>query len=185
MFVLAAPEDINNVNITTINLYDNKSMSIDVKNSDRIKETVKNSSIFLDVPKHINTTLGKSVLLECRTKEPVIDCQWSWRPFPPVHLPLPDINPVDNINDTTTTRVIETVTSSSTLSSSATTATISQSLPVRLFPAFGNNSNDCSVRFTDTQHEQIGYWTCAVRKKINQSFVSTDPAILSIIEKSG
>lgn len=166
----AVPDDVSNFNMTTINLPIN--ISTNTANNETlsiINNTVINTVKFLDVPKHTSTTLGKSVLLECRTSEPVIDCQWSWRPLPPVHLPLPDINPMETINDTSTT-VIDTVSQT-------------QSLPVRLFPAFGNNNNDCSVRFTDTQHEQMGYWTCAARKSIDQLFVSTEPAMLSIIEK--
>lgn len=48
--------------------------------------------IFVDVPEHIETELGSSVLLACRTANPVAECQWSWQPLPPVHLPLPDIS---------------------------------------------------------------------------------------------
>ena len=61
-----------------------------------------------------------------------------------------------------------------------TTSATPQSLPVRLFPAFGNSSNDCSVRFSSTKHEQTGFWTCAARKKSSDSFTSTEPAKLSI-----
>lgn len=50
------------------------------------------SVIFVDVPEHIETELGSSVLLACRTANPVAECQWSWQPLPPVHLPLPDIS---------------------------------------------------------------------------------------------
>ena len=48
--------------------------------------------IFVDVPAHTETDLGASVLLSCRTAYPVTECQWSWQPLPPTHLPLPDIN---------------------------------------------------------------------------------------------
>lgn len=54
-------------------------------------------------------------------------------------------------------------------------------LPVRQFPAFGNNSNDCSVRFSSTKHEQTGYWTCAARVSTSDPFTSTEPAKLSIV----
>lgn len=54
-------------------------------------------------------------------------------------------------------------------------------LAVRQFPAFGNNSNDCSVRFSSTKHEQTGYWTCAARTSMNDPFTSTKPAKLSIV----
>lgn len=125
------------------------------------------SITFVDVPHHTETALGTSVLLACRTSHPVEDCQWSWRPLPPVNLPLPDDNSPQNSNETT---------SEATVSPAATT----QSVPVRLFSAFGNNSNDCSVRFTHTKYEQIGYWTCAVRISSNDTFVSTEPAMLKI-----
>ncbi|KAK0161863.1 hypothetical protein PV327_008268 [Microctonus hyperodae] len=126
------------------------------------------SVTFIDVPQHTETAFGTSVLLTCRTAEPVLDCQWSWRPLPPVNLPLPDINPSLNSNETTHEVVA--------VSPAATT----QSVPVQIFPAFGNNSNDCSVRFKHTKYEQIGYWTCAVRSTINDTFISTEPAMLSI-----
>jgi len=54
-------------------------------------------------------------------------------------------------------------------------------LPVRQFPAFGNNSNDCSVRFSGTKHEQTGYWTCAARLSTSDPFTNTEPAKLSIV----
>ncbi|XP_011300627.1 uncharacterized protein [Fopius arisanus] len=109
----------------------------------------ESSLVFLDIPQHTVTPLGASVLLACRTAEPVIDCQWSWRPLPPIHLPHPDINNSEEINETTT--IIATV---------PTTAE-TQSLPVKLFPAFG-------------------YWTCAARKSSDGDFVSTEPARITI-----
>ncbi|KAH0546251.1 uncharacterized protein LOC123268641 [Cotesia glomerata] len=133
------------------------------------------SVVFVDVPQHTETTLGTSVLLACRTAHPVVDCQWSWQPLPPVNLPLPDINP-SNSNETT--REILQVSTEAVFSPPTTANT--QSLPVRQFPAFGNNSNDCSVRFTNYKYEQVGYWTCAARTTVNTSFVSTLPAKLSI-----
>lgn len=48
--------------------------------------------LFVNVPEHTETELGSSVLLACRTANPVAECQWSWQPLPPVHLPLPDIS---------------------------------------------------------------------------------------------
>lgn len=126
--------------------------------------------IFVDIPKHTETELGSSALLACRTVNPVAECQWSWQPLPPIHLPLPDIG--ENSTLSTTTAV-----SLNTSSSAPTT----QSLPVRLFPAFGNNSNDCTVRFSSAKYEQAGYWTCAARSSVNHPFTSTDPAKLSII----
>lgn len=124
--------------------------------------------IFVDVPEHIETELGSSVLLACRTASPVAECQWSWQPLPPVHLPLPDIS--ESPITTTTVSVIQTTTTPTT-----------NPLPVRQFPAFGNNSNDCSVRFSSTKHEQTGYWTCAARTSTNDPFTSTEPAKLSIV----
>lgn len=47
---------------------------------------------FVDAPQHTETQLGASVLLACRTAEPVLECRWSWRPLPPTHLPLPNID---------------------------------------------------------------------------------------------
>ncbi|XP_057319572.1 uncharacterized protein LOC130663979 isoform X2 [Microplitis mediator] len=133
------------------------------------------SVIFVDVPQHTETALGTSVLLACRTAHPVVDCQWSWQPLPPVNLPLPDINP---LNSNETTREILQVSTEAVFSPPTSAST--QSLPVRQFPAFGNSSNDCSVRFTNTKYEQIGYWTCAARADINGTFVSTLPAKLDI-----
>ncbi|XP_076751788.1 uncharacterized protein LOC143423960 [Xylocopa sonorina] len=126
--------------------------------------------IFVDVPVHTETELGSSVLLACRTANPVAECQWSWQPLPPVHLPLPDIS--ESPSTTTTVSVIQTTTTPTT-----------NPLPVRQFPAFGNNSNDCSVRFSSTKHEQTGYWTCAARTSTNDPFTSTEPAKLSIVNE--
>lgn len=50
--------------------------------------------VFADVPEHTETELGSSVLLACRAANPVAECQWSWQPLPPVHLPLPDISEI-------------------------------------------------------------------------------------------
>lgn len=50
------------------------------------------SVAFVDIPEHTETELGSSVLLACRTANPVAECQWSWQPLPPVHLPLPDVS---------------------------------------------------------------------------------------------
>ncbi|CAL7946102.1 unnamed protein product [Xylocopa violacea] len=126
--------------------------------------------IFVDVPVHTETELGSSVLLACRTANPVAECQWSWQPLPPVHLPLPDIS--ESPATATTVSVIQTTTTPTT-----------NPLPVRQFPAFGNNSNDCSVRFSSTKHEQTGYWTCAARTSTNDPFTSTEPAKLSIVNE--
>ncbi|XP_053972302.1 uncharacterized protein LOC128873055 [Hylaeus volcanicus] len=128
---------------------------------------------FVDAPVHTETELGSSVLLACRTANPVAECQWSWQPLPPVHLPLPDISESPATSTSTTVSVIQTTTTPTT-----------NPLPVRLFPAFGNNSNDCSVRFSSTKHEQTGYWTCAARTSTNDPFTSTEPAKLSIVNEN-
>lgn len=127
--------------------------------------------VFVDIPEHTETELGSSVLLACRTANPVAECQWSWQPLPPIHLPLPDISESPSVSTTTG------ISMSSTITSTPTT----HPLPVRQFPAFGNNSNDCSVRFSSTKHEQTGYWTCAARVSTNDPFTSTEPAKLSIV----
>ncbi|XP_011707786.1 PREDICTED: uncharacterized protein LOC105462686 [Wasmannia auropunctata] len=124
--------------------------------------------VFADIPEHTETELESSVLLACRTANPVAECQWSWQPLPPVHLPLPDVSESPSV--------------STTIPTIATTATpTTHPLPVRQFPAFGNNSNDCSVRFSSTKHEQTGYWTCAARASTSDPFTSTEPAKLSIV----
>ncbi|XP_043262555.1 uncharacterized protein LOC122403235 [Colletes gigas] len=137
------------------------------------KAPPSNPVTFVDVPVHTETELGSSVLLACRTANPVAECQWSWQPLPPVHLPLPDISENPATSTSTTVSVIQT-----------TTAPTTNPLPVRLFPAFGNNSNDCSVRFSSTKHEQTGYWTCAARTSTNDPFTSTEPAKLSIVNEN-
>lgn len=53
---------------------------------------------YVDVPEHTETELGSSVLLACRTAGPVAECQWSWQPLPPVHLPLPDVSESPSIS---------------------------------------------------------------------------------------
>nr|ARK19866.1 venom protein [Ampulex compressa] len=128
---------------------------------------------FIDVPVHTETELGSSVLLACRTSNPVAECQWSWQPLPPVHLPLPDISESPTASSTTLLPVTTTTTTPTT-----------HPLPVRQFPAFGNNSNDCSVRFSSTKHEQTGYWTCAARSSTSDPFTSTEPAMLSIVNEN-
>lgn len=126
-----------------------------------------NVVVFVDIPEHTETELGSSVLLACRTASPVAECQWSWQPLTPVHLPLPDVSESPPIS---TTIPIETTATPTT-----------HPLPVRQFPAFGNNSNDCSVRFSSTKHEQTGYWTCGARISTNDPFTNTEPAKLSIV----
>ncbi|XP_018338700.1 PREDICTED: uncharacterized protein LOC108746424 [Trachymyrmex septentrionalis] len=168
------------VNTTTISEEDVRNVSestvvpeVEGHSMDDIMPGTKSSPIavvFVDIPEHTETELGSSVLLACRTANPVAECQWSWQPLPPVHLPLPDVSESPPVSTTTAIPTI------------ATTATpTTHPLPVRQFPAFGNNSNDCSVRFSSTKHEQTGYWTCAARASTNDPFTSTDPAKLSIV----
>lgn len=81
-------EDVNNVSDATIAEVEGHSM-------DDIMPGTKpppNIVVFVDVPEHTETELGSSVLLACRTASPVAECQWSWQPLPPVHLPLPDVS---------------------------------------------------------------------------------------------
>ncbi|XP_078044073.1 uncharacterized protein LOC144473759 isoform X2 [Augochlora pura] len=129
--------------------------------------------LFVDVPHHTETELGSSILLACRTANPVAECQWSWQPLPPIHLPLPDNSESLPSSTTIAASVIQTTTTPTT-----------NPLTVRQFPAFGNNSNDCSVRFSSTKHEQTGYWTCAARTSTNDPFTSTEPAKLSIVNEN-
>ena len=63
----------------------------------------------------------------------------------------------------------------------STTAAATLSLPVKQFSAFGNESNDCSVKFSSIKPEQVGYWTCAARRNSDEPFQSTEPAKLTII----
>lgn len=61
---------------------------------------------FVDIPEHTETELGSSVLLACRTANPVAECQWSWQPLPPVHLPLPDISESPPVSTSTCDRIV-------------------------------------------------------------------------------
>ncbi|KAJ8678939.1 hypothetical protein QAD02_014726, partial [Eretmocerus hayati] len=132
---------------------------------------------FVNVPKSIETELGASLQLACRTAEPVVECRWSWRPLLPTNLPLPSIDngPEDDRALVKDENSIPSITTS-------TTASPSLELPVRSFSAFGNASNDCSVRFYNVNHEQTGYWSCAARRAGEENFTSTEPAKLSITQ---
>ncbi|XP_025994491.1 uncharacterized protein LOC105195491 [Solenopsis invicta] len=166
--------DESSIETTTIGDIGNASESTEAEghSMDDIMPGTKPSPIavvFVDIPEHTETELGSSVLLACRTANPVAECQWSWQPLPPVHLPLPDVSESPSVSTTTAIPTIATTTTPTT-----------HPLPVRQFPAFGNNSNDCSVRFSSTKHEQTGYWTCAARASTSDPFTSTEPAKLSI-----
>uniref|UniRef100_A0ABD2VUD4 Ig-like domain-containing protein n=1 Tax=Trichogramma kaykai TaxID=54128 RepID=A0ABD2VUD4_9HYME len=123
--------------------------------------------VFVDQPSHTETELGASVLLACRTATPVVECRWSWQPLPPTHLPLPNIDNSSPISND--------------VALNATTGSPATSLALKTFPAFGNASNDCSVRFSSTKYEQTGYWTCAARQAHEETFTSTPPAKLNIV----
>ncbi|XP_014209538.1 uncharacterized protein LOC106640124 isoform X2 [Copidosoma floridanum] len=135
---------------------------------------------FTDVPQHTETSLGASVLLACRTTEPVHECQWSWRPLPPTSLPLPNIADSSESEDANNEDVSSANGTASSTAGSTSEAEPSLSLPVRKFPAFGNASKDCSVRFSSVKHEQTGYWSCAARRPEDASFTSAPAARLGI-----
>ncbi|OAD59306.1 hypothetical protein WN48_09301 [Eufriesea mexicana] len=48
-------------------------------------------------------------------------------------------------------------------------------LEVKRFPAFGNDSTDCSIKFKNVLPEQEGYWTCGARIDPNSSFTQSNP----------
>jgi len=80
-------EDVGNVSESTV--------EVEGHSMDDIMPGTKPSPIavvFVDIPEHTETILSSSVLLACRTANPVAECQWSWQPLPPVHLPLPDFS---------------------------------------------------------------------------------------------
>lgn len=53
---------------------------------------------------------------------------------------------------------------------------------VKKLKAFGNESNECSIKFKNILHEREGFWTCAARTSINSSFVQAKPIRLLISE---
>lgn len=82
-------EDVGNVSETTV------VSEVEGHSMDDIMPGTKPPPIavvFVDIPEHAETELGSSVLLACRTANPVAECQWSWQPLPPIHLPLPDVS---------------------------------------------------------------------------------------------
>lgn len=48
-------------------------------------------------------------------------------------------------------------------------------LEVKRFPAFGNDTADCSIKFKNVLPEQEGYWTCGARIDPNSSFTQSNP----------
>lgn len=55
-------------------------------------------------------------------------------------------------------------------------------LEVKRFPAFGNDSTDCSIKFKNVLPEQEGYWTCGARIDPNSSFTQSNPTRFLISE---
>jgi len=55
-------------------------------------------------------------------------------------------------------------------------------LDVKSFPAFGNDSTECSIKFKNVLPEQEGYWTCGARIDPNSSFTQATPVRFLISE---
>lgn len=55
-------------------------------------------------------------------------------------------------------------------------------LDVKSFPAFGNDSTECSIKFKNVLPEQEGYWTCGARIDPNSSFTQAAPVRFLISE---
>jgi len=55
-------------------------------------------------------------------------------------------------------------------------------LDVKSFPAFGNDSRECSIKFKNVLPEQEGYWTCGARIDPNSSFTQATPVRFLISE---
>jgi len=55
-------------------------------------------------------------------------------------------------------------------------------LDVKSFPAFGNSSTECSIKFKNVLPEQEGYWTCGARIDPNSSFTQSTPVRFLISE---
>lgn len=52
-------------------------------------------------------------------------------------------------------------------------------LTVKTFPAFGNESLDCSIRLSSVLIEQEGFWTCGARNS-ESNFTTAQPTKLSV-----
>lgn len=52
-------------------------------------------------------------------------------------------------------------------------------LTVKTFPAFGNESRDCSIRLNSVLIEQEGFWTCGARNS-EVNFTTARPTKLSV-----
>jgi hypothetical protein len=59
------------------------------------------------------------------------------------------------------------------------TANNETDLTVRTFPAFGNESRDCSIRLNNVLPEQEGFWTCGARNS-ELNFTTAQPMKLSV-----
>lgn len=55
-------------------------------------------------------------------------------------------------------------------------------LEVKSFPAFGNDSTECSIKFKNVLPEQEGYWTCGARIDPNSSFIQSTPVRFLVSE---
>ncbi|PSN41330.1 hypothetical protein C0J52_20908 [Blattella germanica] len=55
-------------------------------------------------------------------------------------------------------------------------------LVVKRFPAFGNHSRDCSVRFRNVLREQEGLWGCTVIGPPNHTQLAASPAKLTVFD---
>jgi hypothetical protein len=59
------------------------------------------------------------------------------------------------------------------------TANNETDLTVKTFPAFGNESRDCSIRLNNVLLEQEGFWTCGARNS-EMNFTTAQPMKLSV-----
>jgi hypothetical protein len=59
------------------------------------------------------------------------------------------------------------------------TANDETGLTVKTFPAFGNESRDCSIRLSNVLMEQEGFWTCGARNS-ELNFTTARPMKLSV-----
>ena len=59
------------------------------------------------------------------------------------------------------------------------TADTQTELTVKTFRAFGNGSQDCSIRLSSVLIEQQGFWTCGARNS-ESNFTTAQPTKLSV-----
>lgn len=59
------------------------------------------------------------------------------------------------------------------------TANNETELTVKTFPAFGNDSRDCSIRLSSVLIEQAGFWTCGARNS-EFNFTTARPTKLTV-----